>query len=148
LDPYIFSIKSINDDVLFARSLSNIIIFGTNIEPYRISGLTISESILLENNNFIIGCKDGSIAVYKMVKNFEYENLVTFKEHCKPIDFLLKYKHKTLISGSADKIIIRDINKGLSTIVIINLYSQYLDEIIILDDKLLFSELGSLKRLI
>jgi WD40 repeat protein len=147
IDHCILTIMPINDNVLAARSHSSITIFGTGIAPYMISDYSITEFSLLQNDSFAIGRKDGSITVYGRVESFEYVDLVTINEHCNKIKFLLRHKHNTLISGSIDKIIIRDINKGLIALIIVDLHSQCLDDIIILDNEIFFSELGSLKRL-
>jgi WD40 repeat protein len=143
----------INDGIIGARNHSGIIIFDESGNYNKIINMSntnvfITCLISLQSKIFVFGCSNGSIYVFDRVKNLSYDILFSANEHHSKINFLLMHKRNKLLSGSSDKIIIRDIVKNYGVVAVVNLKTQYLDAIAIYKNRIVFSVLNSLNILI
>jgi WD40 repeat protein len=141
----------IEDNTIAARSDRAIIILNSYTGFREIIPITVkntSSFIVLQNKNIAVGCHDGSIVIIGQVKSLEYKIMFTFKKHNSAIRFFLIHKHHTLISASEDSIIMRDINRNFRVFIAIDLKLPHLDQMLLLENEIIFCKLNSLNKLI
>jgi WD40 repeat protein len=147
---YVMGAFLIDGDFLAVRSfeaigIMNIYDQNSIVVPFRKEYITCVR--LLQDKNIAVGCEDGSITVLGRVKYPHYKILFILKEHQKRIRFLLTYKYNTIITGSTDKIIIRDLNRNFRPIVVFDLNVNFLDHIIFLEDEIFYNEMSSFNKI-
>jgi WD40 repeat protein len=137
------------DDLVAAYAGSKVFIFD-QMENYNkkiiledcLSRRTVSILKFLQDKYLAFGCPDGSLMI---LNKFKGNILYSAKEHDDIILFLFVHKNNTLISGSRDKIVLRDMEKNFRTIAIIYLE---MNSALVLENRILFSELDSLNMII
>jgi WD40 repeat protein len=139
-----------DDDLVVAYANSQVIFFDQR-ENYSkkiiledcLSRSTVSILKFLQNKYLAFGYPNGSIMILSKLKG---NILYSSKEHDDIILFLFVHKNNTLISGSRDKkIVLRDMEKNFRTIAIIYLE---MNSALVLENRVLFSELDSLNMII